>query len=301
MNKTLSTTANYSIKDLEILTNIKSHTIRIWEKRYAILKPNRTQTNIRQYDNDDLTKLLNVTLLNKQGYKISKIAAMSDVEVKQLILDGISSVDDDEIISSLIVGMIELDEVQLNIAIEKSNVVNGFENTITNVIFPFFHRIGLMWQAGAINPAQEHFVSHLVRQKIIAATDKLPYLQNDKMPKVLLFLPENELHELALLFYNYALRARNCITIYLSQAVPVQDLDRILEIANPDAIVCTITNALSDLEMQNILKPLSNATSCAVFLSGPIIKSYSEKLAANISTFENLSELLERLDLKYSS
>ncbi len=293
----MSTTANYSIKDLEILTDIKSHTIRIWEKRYGILKPNRSDTNIRQYDNDDLTKLLNVSMLNKHGFKISKIAAMSDVQIKQLILDNINDTGSADIIDGLIVGMIELDEVQFGLMIEKSSSKVGFEKTIIDVIFPFFYRIGVMWQAGAINPAQEHFITHLVRQKIISATDRLNYKPDATLPKVLLFLPDKELHELALLFYNYALRARNYNTIYLSQAVPIQDIERIIEIANPKAIVCAMTNPLADVDIETIITRLNAATSCAVLITGQVIKSYTGELGSNVLTFTTLEEMFKKLKM----
>ncbi len=293
----MSTTANYSIKDLEILTDIKSHTIRIWEKRYGILKPNRSDTNIRQYDNDDLTKLLNVSMLNKQGFKISKIAAMSDVQIKQLLLDTINDSGTTDIVDGLIVGMIELDEVQFGLMIEKSSSKIGFEKTIIDVIFPFFYRIGVMWQAGAINPAQEHFITHLVRQKIISVTDRLDYKPNATLPKVLLFLPDKELHELALLFYNYVLRARNYNTIYLSQAVPIQDIERIIEIANPQVIICAMTNPLVDVDIESIIMHLNAAISCKVLLTGPVIKSYQGDLGDNISTFATLEEMLNQLKI----
>ncbi len=291
----MSTLANYSIKDLEILTDIKSHTIRIWEKRYAILDPDRTETNIRKYNNDDLTKLLNVSLLNKQGYKISKIAAMSDTELRKLILESISPSENADIINGLIVGMIELDEIQLNLMMTQAIDSRGFEKAIAEVIFPFFHRIGVMWQAGAINPAQEHFVTHLVRQKVISATDQLKYSPDPLLPKILLFLPEKELHELSLLLYNYALRSRGFATIYLSQAVPINTIERIAEITKPDIIVCTLTNPLDESEMQTILNYLTTSFNGPAFLSGKIIHEYQGIVNKNIMKFTGLEELLQLL------
>ena len=291
----MSPLGNYSIKDLEILTDIKSHTIRIWEKRYGILNPNRTDTNIRQYDNDDLTKLLNVSLLNKQGYKISKIAAMSDTELRKLILESISPSENADIINGLIVGMIELDENQLNLMMSQAIASIGFESAISEVIFPFFHRIGVMWQAGAINPAQEHFVTHLVRQKVISATDQLKYAPDPSLAKILLFLPEKELHELSLLLYNYALRTRGFATIYLSQAVPINTIERIAEITKPDIIVCTLTNPLDDAELETILTYLTNSFAGPAFLSGKIIQEYQGVVNNNIAKFSGLEELLQLL------
>lgn len=292
----MSTLANYSIKDLEILTDIKSHTIRIWEKRYGILDPDRTDTNIRFYNNDDLTKLLNVSLLNKQGYKISKIAAMSEAQRRKLILESISPTENVDIINGLIVGMIELDENQLHLMISQAISSIGFERAISEIIFPFFNRIGVMWQAGAINPAQEHFVTHLVRQKVISATDQLQYHPNPDLPKILLFLPDKELHELSLLLYNYALRARGFATVYLSQAVPINTIERITEITKPDAIICTLTNPLDEVEIENILKYLNTSFTGPAYLSGKIIHDYQGIVDKNVVRFNALQDLLEHLN-----
>lgn len=291
----MSTLANYSIKDLEILTDIKSHTIRIWEKRYGILDPDRTDTNIRLYNNDDLTKLLNVSLLNKQGYKISKIAAMSESQLRKLILESISPSENVDIINGLIVGMIELDEIQLNLMMSQAIESIGFERAISEIIFPFFNRIGVMWQAGAINPAQEHFVTHLVRQKVISATDQLQYHINPDLPKILLFLPDKELHELSLLLYNYALRSRGFATVYLSQAVPINTIERIVETTKPDAIICTLTNPLDESEIKNILKYLNDSFAGPAYLSGKIIHDYQGTVSQNVIRFTGLEQLLQHL------
>lgn len=290
----MSTPAKYSIRDLEILSNIKSHTIRIWEKRYNVLNPERTDTNIRYYTNEDLKKLLNVSFLNKHGIKISKIMEMSEEEILVTVQSlNPSHSDNDTLIENLMVAMIDLNEAYFYKTLNASTSSLGFEKTITDIVFPFFHKIGIMWQTGVINPAQEHFVSNIIRQKIIAATECLEYAPSENFPKVILLLPEGELHELSLLLYNYALRKRGYPTIYLGQAVPLESLQRIIEIISPDIMVCSITNSLNNLETDEILQEMGQKFSGEIFVSGYAVRESKKKLKPNVRKFEQLNELLE--------
>ncbi len=292
----MSTPAKYSIKDLEILSNIKSHTIRIWEKRYNVLNPERTDTNIRYYTNEDLKKLLNVSFLNKHGIKISKIMEMSEEEVHQSVQSfNLTNSDNDTLIENLIIAMIDLNELFFHKTLTASANTLGFEKTITEIVFPFFHRIGVMWQTGVINPAQEHFVSNIIRQKIIAATDLLDYTSEDQLPKVLLFLPENELHELSLLLYNYSLRKRAYTTIYLGQAVPLESLQRIIEITSPDFLICSITNTMNNLDVGEILEIICQKFPGKIFVSGHAIREYKGPFPENCHQFEKIEELIQNL------
>lgn len=292
----MSTLASYSIKDLEILSDIKSHTIRIWEKRYGILRPERTDTNIRHYSNDDLKKLLNISFLNRHGFKISKIAGMTEAEINQKVLAlNLSHSDDNSLIQNLMVAMIELNEAQFQKILNVAAVRFGFEKAVTGIVFPFFERIGIMWQTGVINPAQEHFVSNIIRQKMIAATDALDYRPQQHLPKIVLFLPESELHEISLLFYNYALRHREYPTVYLGQAVPVDSLERIIEITSPDILLCSLTNSLNAADIKDILKRMSRAFTGSIAVSGSAVKEYKEKIPDNMIRFDRLEELLENL------
>lgn len=292
----MSTPAKYSIKDLEILSNIKSHTIRIWEKRYNVLNPERTDTNIRYYTNEDLKRLLNVSFLNKHGMKISKIMEMSEVEIHTAVQSlNLSHSDNDTLIENLIVAMIDLSEAYFHKTLNASTGSLGFENTMTDIVFPFFHKIGIMWQTGVINPAQEHFVSNIIRQKIIAATENLKYTQDDSLSKVVLLLPEGELHELSLLLCNYALRKRGYPTIYLGQAVPLESLQRIIEITSPDIMVCSITNSLNNLETDEILQEIGRKFSGKIFVSGHAIREYKGPVPENCYKFEKIEELIQNL------
>lgn len=285
----------YSIKDLENLSGIKAHTIRIWEKRYGIVQPGRTDTNIRYYTNEDLRRLLNISMLTQHGYKISAISQMREEEIAQKIA-GLSIGHHPDIYGeSLLLSLIDLDEQLFNKTFLEILIGEGFENTIIKFIFPFFHRIGIMWQIGTITPAQEHFMSNLIRNKIIVATERISRAPDPVLGSVLLFLPENELHEISLLFYNYVLRARGYKTIYLGQSVPHQSLDRIINSRDFNFIVTNLTNPLAEedfLEYSQLV--CLAAASTKVYFTGPIPQDIEGKLPENAFLKE---DLLSRLDL----
>lgn len=288
------TSGKYSIKDLETLSKIKSHTIRIWEKRYGLLSPGRTDTNIRYYTNEDLKKILNISFLNHRGIKISKIAGMSETEIIRTVQELQStSGEHDDIIEQAIAAMLELDEHRLGNVLQKQTERLGMETVVEQIIFPFLKRIGLMWQTGTINPAQEHFVSNIIRQKLIAATDALPTISVKQHAPILLLLPETELHELSLLYYNYALRARQYPTIYLGQAVPLETLHRILDITQPKAIVSVWTNASASLDVRQTLDQFASLPKVQLLFSGAALLQPNIPLPSSIRLFKNLSELLD--------
>ncbi len=292
----MSTSAKYSIKDLEILSDVKSHTIRIWEKRYGILQPGRSGTNIRYYNNEDLKKILNIRFLNQSGVKISRIAEMSELEIsRQVQILYQSSTGETQLIEHLVLALIELDESRFTGILHAAIGRLGFEQAVATVVFPFFERIGIMWQTGAINPAQEHFVSNLVRQKIIAATDALPYSPRPELPKIVLFLPETELHEIGLLFYNYALRNRGYPTVYLGQALPLDSLARIVAITAPDVLVCSLINSMNTLNISDILNKIGRVFAGKIRIAGRAADSYTGKLPSNVIRFADLETLCNSL------
>jgi MerR family transcriptional regulator, light-induced transcriptional regulator len=225
----------YSIRDLENISGIKAHTLRIWEQRYEILQPKRTDTNIRYYDDDDLRLLLSISTLNCNGYKISAIAKMTREEVHNAC-KCLHSVCDEfaHQINAMSLAMLELDEERFEKAIVNCSCKYGFEETMLKIIYPFFERVGMLWQTGMITSVQEHFVSNLVRQKLVAAIDAQKPPKVEHPLRYALFLHEHELHELSLLFAAYLLRSRGSKVLYLGQGVPEEDLRRIYEIYQPD-------------------------------------------------------------------
>ena len=219
---------SFTIKDLENLTGIKAHTIRIWEQRYDFLKPQRTDTNIRYYSNHELKKILNIALLNRYGFKISHISKMSedDIHVKILGINN-SEAQQERVINELIQKMIDLELISFELIIDEHIRVKGIEKTIHKIIFPFMERIGVLWVTGHINPAQEHLVSNIIRQKLIVGTQAISNLIPTKKT-ALLFLPEGEFHELGILFIQYLLKNRGIGVLYLGTNIPLEDVDSTL-------------------------------------------------------------------------
>lgn len=259
--------ATYSIRDLEKISGIKAHTLRIWEQRYEILQPKRTETNIRFYDDDDLRLLLSISMLNDSGYKISHIARMGREEIHRAC-NSLHDVRDEFAlqISTLTLAMVELDEERFEKTLANSMSKYGFEETMVRIIYPFFERVGLLWQTGAVRPAQEHFISNLVRQKLIVAIDAQGPVKADTGLKYALYLPEHEQHELGLLFACYLLRARRNKVIYLGQSVPEDDLDAIWDTYRPDYLMTILTMVPPKESTQSYLTRLGKRFAATKFL-----------------------------------
>ena len=195
---------HFTIKDLENISGIKAHTIRIWEKRYDLLIPKRTKTNIRLYSNDNLQKLLNIVLLNNNNYKISMIAKMSDDQITKFSRDlALNSAVNDEAINRFKLSMFQFDKILFDKTYQELLVKKKFREVFTDVFIPFLNLIGLMWQTDTLIPAHENFISNLIAQKIQLQTEKIQYSVFKKSKTYVLFLPENEIHELGLLYLNY--------------------------------------------------------------------------------------------------
>lgn len=230
---------NFSIKDLENLSGIKAHTIRIWEKRYNILTPNRTETNIRSYDINNLRKILNVTFLNEQGYKISRIAKLSDDEIFKMVKNVPSSnSEQSRAINSFKIAMINFDQALFNITYTSLLAKKTFREIFHEIFLPLLSEIGLLWQTDTINPVHEHFLVGLIKQKLylnIAQLEDTNEFEDTNL--YVLFLPENEIHDLGILFLNYELNFHNKKTIYLGPSMPMSDMKYLLEIhPNPKFI-----------------------------------------------------------------
>lgn len=233
----------YSIKDLEKLSRVKAHTIRIWEKRYGLLRPDRTTTNIREYSDDDLRRLLNVALLNDHGLKISRIAKLSEAEMKARILamEDTAGAGPD-IVESLIAATLAFDGVRFERLLAGAVLRLGFERSMFEVMIPFMQRVGVLWQVGAMKPGQEHFVTNLLRQKVIAAIDGCEPMQKEPAMRVLMFLPEGELHEIGILFGHYLLKCAGHEVLYLGQTLPQADLFEVIARRPTDVLVTSVSS-----------------------------------------------------------
>ncbi len=285
--------AQYSIKDLERLSGIKAHTIRMWEKRYGLIDPGRTETNIRNYSDSDLKKILNVSILNRYGIKISRIAAMEDSEIaEKIFIVTRDSTDYDSLIENLVISMVDMNEENFEKMLSRAIMQIGFEETIIKVIYPFFEKIGLLWQTGAINPAQEHFISHLVRQKMIVAIDSVMPAKNNDPKHFLLFLPEEELHELGLLFYNYLLQKRGHKVTYLGQWVPLEDMAAASTVIKAEYLLTSISSAHSGEDLNQYLTQLSSSfKDQKIFISGYQTTNLKNGLPENIIHLNKAEDL----------
>ncbi|MDD4086760.1 MAG: MerR family transcriptional regulator [Bacteroidales bacterium] len=284
--------STYSIKDLERLTGIKAHTIRIWEKRYGIVDPCRTESNIRWYNDEDLKKLLNISILNRHGYKISRIATLSLQQINQRIMEVVKPESDYlSQIESLVVAMIELCENRFERILNQLIIKIGFEETLYYVVYPFFEKIGLLWQTGAINPAQEHFISYLIRMKLFVAIDSLPAVTNSDAKKIILFLPEWELHEIGLLTYYYIAKKHGVKVYYLGQNVPFEDLISVAQSVEPEMLATYFVSAVSSDKVQHYLKEIVRSfPDLHILISGMQAIAMEAELAEDIKLIRSANE-----------
>jgi DNA-binding transcriptional MerR regulator len=290
--------SHYSIKDLEHLSGIKAHTLRIWEQRYNFLHPKRTDTNIRLYDDDDLRLILNVSLLRDNGYKISKIAGMDAKQIGEAVrqITDQQTSHHNEQIHALSLAMIDLDEERFEKIMSTNILQQGFEQTMLQVVFPFLRKIGVLWQTGSVSPAQEHFISNLIRQKLIVAIDGTYVSSKDKSRKYLLYLPEGELHELTLLFCYYAIKSRKNRVIYLGQNVPLPDVESTYQIYKPDYVLTVITTNKSVAKTQKYVTMIGDKFKGAqLLLSGYQLLSNDLKLPPNAILLRRLEDFVSLL------
>ncbi len=291
----------FSIKDLENLSGVKAHTIRIWEKRYGILEPMRSSTNIRNYDTHNLQKLLNIVLLHNYGYKISRIAEYSTEKIELLVREIISEKSSkNHAINAFKMAMMNFDQVLFfktysNLLSEKS-----FREIFYEVMIPLMNEIGLLWQSGTITPAQEHFISYLIKQKLLVNTEKIQILEPTRTDKIfVLYLPENEIHELGLMYLNYEILLHGYKTIYLGESVPMESLKDLKKYFDNIVYVSYLTvqptkDVINDY-LQRIATEIMEADSQVWFLGRMTEFIDLKKIPNNIKTFHSIQDLVVEL------
>lgn len=289
--------ANYSIKDLERISGVKAHTIRIWEKRYGLVEPRRTESNIRLYCDKDVKKLLNVSILLKNGYKISRLAGLTDEDISRKIVEvTMLSQACDTQIESLVIAMIEMDEMKFEKTLNLSIIKEGFENTVFRLLYPFFERVGVLWQTGSINPAQEHFISNLVKQKIYVAIDSISAVSGPGMKKVLIFLPEWELHELGMLIYVYLIKSAGHKVIYLGQKVPEEDVIAVGDYVKPDYLMTAFASPVEPDFVESYLQRLAKHFSDKrLYITGLQTSTLNGNMPANVVRIDSASHFKQEL------
>lgn len=291
---TQHTMAQYSIHDVELISGVKAHTLRIWEQRYDFIKPHRSDTNIRYYNDEQLKLLLNVSILVKNGMRISKIASLSTDELRKSVLTAVEKDQNpDKQIDSLVYCMVDFDESRFEKILSDAVLRLGFEKAFSSVIVPFMIRIGTLWTTGTINPAQEHFISNLIRRKIIAATEGVNVEKRPESNKFVLFLPEGETHELLLLFTEYLLRKHHHEVIYLGSSIPFKELQTTYSHLKPDYMVTYLTVKPAGIPAHEYLKQMSEAFPKArIIASGAQTHDLPHNPGANVHLINSEAELL---------
>lgn len=290
----------FTIKDLENLTGVKAHTIRIWEQRYSFLKPQRTDTNIRYYNNDELKTILNIALLNKYGYKISHIDRMSESEMREKILTlSNSQAQQERVINDLIQHMIDMNIDDFEDVLDGYIKIKGIEKAINFIIFPFMERIGVLWVTDHINPAQEHLVSNIIRQKLIVGIENVSSsIHIDKT--ILLFLPEGEYHELGLLYIQYLLKSRGIGSLYLGANVPLEDVAYVASAKKPDYLYTHLTSVSNSFSFERFLNQMNkHIDGLPIIISGRLTQAYEKKIPSKINFKRSLSEVIEFISSIY--
>lgn len=287
----------YSIKDLETLSGIKAHTIRIWEKRYGVITPDRTDTNIRTYCDSDLKKLLNIALLNNNGLKISKISKLNyDALCEEVEKIAQTDTSYPTYIDRLVVSMVDLDRPKFESILKDGTDKLGFEEFCIHVLYPFLQKVGVMWMANSINPAQEHFISSLIIQKMYVATDGL-YTPQKKNSKTIFFLREGEMHEMGLLFYRYLMKKRGTDAIYLGQSVPFEDLKQVVHAHQPEYLVTALVATLDESALATYIKELSDAfPKQKIIISGYQVSQYKGQVPKNVIKTDDITQFLDYID-----
>ena len=269
--------STFSIKNLENITGIKAHTLRIWEKRYNLLQPERTDTNIRRYSLESLKKLLNITLLYNQGFKISKIAQLHENEIPILVRDiALKSSSEQVSINALKLAMVNFDTVMFDVTFDELIKQHDFGFIFINIFMPLMRELGILWQTGAISPSHEHFITNLVKQKIHSQTELAQHSQtvqqNDKI--FVLYLPENEIHELGILFLNYHISSKGYKTIFLGQSLPTESLETLFTFSTELNFVTYLTVEPNKNEIMDYLydfhKRILSNTNSKLLIFGPM-------------------------------
>lgn len=281
----------YLIKDLENLTGIKAHTIRIWELRHKLLKPLRTNTNIRQYSESDLKKILNINLLYNDGIKISKIARLSDADIIDKATELIESKSGDTPVDVKILtdAILEMNSDKMRKILDDVYKEKGIVQLYQEVVVPVLVKIGELWQLNTLNIAHEHIFSNVLREFIITLSNGVSTSRIGK--KVILFLPADEQHELPLLLYQYLLREKGWECIYLGQKVPFVDFEKAYYKFNPDMVITSMIKSTSEKQFTSTLeKFLSAVPHDKLCLSGSNTVTYFDQIPKTVSTIHSMND-----------
>jgi MerR family transcriptional regulator, light-induced transcriptional regulator len=299
MNNIKST---FSIKDLENLSNVKAHTIRIWEKRYDLLEPMRTDTNIRLYDIKNLQKLLNVVLLTNFGYKISKISKLNQEEIEKFVLKiQTDKTVNNHVISQFKMAMLNFDQSLFVKTYNELLSQKDFSAVFFETFIPLLEEIGVLWTTNTITPAHEHFISHLIKQKILIEIEKYQIQQNTISNETfILYLPFNEIHDLGLLFLHHEIITKGHHSVYLGRSLPIENLIELNNHFNKITYITYLTVEPGEDEIDNYINEfentiLNNNNNELLILGRKAQTINNEKLPKRIKSIENIKDFLDIL------
>ncbi len=285
----------YSIKDVEKLTGVKAHTIRIWEKRYSIITPKRTEKNIRYYLDEDLKKILNIALLNRNGIKISKISGMAPSEIQKKVAE-IAEIDEsfEGQLDTLTISLFDLDEEKFLKIINKNLQERGFIHTMLEVIYPLLDKLAMMWITGSIKAIHEKFVSNLIKRKSIVYIDSLSPTRSETF---LIYLPEGEMNELSLLFLNFLISSHGFKVINAGVDVSIEDLIEAKDARVPEYIMTIVNDSLSGRHLEQYLDRIcAEYPDTSIVLSGIQVETISPSYHDKIKIVKSSEETMVYLD-----
>lgn len=290
--------AIYSIRDLEKLTGIKAHTIRIWEQRYGMVVPARTDTNIRYYTDENLRQLFNIALLNRHGHKISKLAKMSPEEIAARVADiAKNNGSQNTQIDALTLAMIDMDEATFDRIFTTYTLEYGFERTMVELVYPFLDKLNVLWLTSSVRPAHEKFIGHLIRRKMMCAIDNEPATTSRDTATFILYLPDDESQELTLLFMHYLLRHRHQRAVYLGHRVSLNDLADACSSLRPDYVFTIVQEPIPRQPVQGYVDAAAQAANPGqLLLTGAQLFVNPVKLPPNTRVLNGMHDTVQFLD-----
>jgi DNA-binding transcriptional MerR regulator len=294
---------SFSIKNLEHLSGIKAHTIRIWEKRYNLFEPERTDTNIRLYNLENLQKLLNVTLLYNNGYKISKIASFSSQEITENVHKlTINKNADDWSIGLFKLAMINFDQRLFTKTFNDLLEQFSFSEVFKNVFVPLMNELGVLWQTNSISPSHEHFITSLVKQKIHAMCEDLQQQSTRRTDRrFVLFLPDNEIHELGLLYLQYEVLNNGFQCVFLGQSVPIESLNNLVDIGEPITFITYFTIEPTQDKIKAYLNTFNSEIieniDSELWILGYQVQFMSDEMPDKIRKFKSIDDVIYALNV----
>lgn len=292
----------FSIKDLENISGIKAHTIRIWEKRYNVLEPKRTDTNIRYYDLLSLQKLLNITLLHNHGYKISKISTYNEDKIPALVQQIITKKSvKHHAIATFKMAMMNFDQYLFCKTYNDLLLEKSFREIFNEVFVPLLNEIGLLWQTNTITISHEHFITHLIKQKLLSNTEEIQLSKPTNTDKVfVMFLPMNEIHELALMYLNYEVVYHGYKSIFLGESVPIENLKELKSYFDTMIFVSNLTVQPTKDAVQSYIQKINKDvlldSNNELWIMGRMVEFINtDELTDNIKVFHSIADFVNKL------